>query len=120
MDIAPDAPTVTEALTAQFNECAVSSEREDSQNTSNGESGSCSRSGTTGSTNSVYADSCNCDGYWYGSPNVEDCRQVLMRLPDYGTTSQKLREFLPVGAQPLHQGVEGPPVRTPIIYTSGL
>ena len=115
-DIAPDAPTVVEALNAQFDQCATSSEMEGSASALNDEPATCSRSGTA---SSAYADACNCDEYWFGRPNNQDCREAMLRLPDYGTTTPKLREFLPIGAHAYHIGAASPPVRTPMINTHG-
>ena len=43
----------------------------------------------------------------------------MLQLPDHGTATSKLREFLQVGAQAQQPGLEDPPIRTPIINTYG-
>ncbi len=118
-DIAPDAPTIQEALDARFNECSMSNETVQGQNGEQADEPMPSASCPSG-VDPVLADSCTCDEYWYGNPVNADCVQAMARLPDHGATTHKLREFLPEGRTPLHPGAEGPPIRTPIVSTYGL
>ena len=119
-DIAPDAPTIQEALDAQFNECAMSNDTIQSQQVEQGEEPANSASCAQQVAESTSEDSHTCNEYWYGRPALADCDQAMRQLPDYGTTTHKLRELLRAGEAPRHPGTEGPPVPMPIIKTHGL
>ena len=117
--IAPDVPSQEgEAPIAQGSECTTSSDDgtigdEDEQPSS---SSTCSRPGPTGQTN---ADESECNEYWYGRPNNQDCQQAMLGLPNQGDTVGRLRTFIPMGTMFRGPTFAGPPIRTPLILTHG-
>ena len=126
-NLAPEEPVrLHEVANAQLQECSMSSDISnnvkgvggaDMQPQTGDQPSSSSTCPRVGTSNGAYSDACECNDYWYGRPNNQDCHEAMLRLPDQGTTSHKLREFLAIGVRPQQIGVEDPPIRTPIILT---
>ena len=128
-NLAPEAPPrVDEALNADFQQCAMGNYTGGENDENNHAAANAAQGGQPSSSTKCprsrtshqgYQDACECNEYWYGRPNNQDCRQAMRQLPDYGVPRHRLREFLAAGTTPQQAGVEPPVVRTPIISTHG-
>lgn len=69
-----------------------------------------------------HSDYITCNHAWYGRPRIRDCDQAIRQFPSAGAPRETFREFLGIlGPWPARAatGVDGPPVRTPIVKTVG-
>ena len=69
-----------------------------------------------------------CDPEWFGRPENQDCKDVLARLPDWGTAASlendewgTIREFVNFGAVSgvAGGGADGDVIRTPLVMNNG-
>ena len=63
-------------------------------------------------------DYCECDERLYGRPAYADCLLAIQQLPYYTLTDNVRREIYGMGGPhptPVTGGVDGPPIRTPIV-----
>ena len=83
-------------------------------------------SGSSSDEDSVFhdhGDYITCNSAWYGNPRIHDCDAAIEQLPAFLNRETTYREFLGIlGPSPprLAAGLDGPPIRTPIVRTSGM
>ena len=71
-----------------------------------------------------HADYITCNAAWYGHPKVDDCFIAIHHFPNFFDANEELnREFIRIiGPSAPHPvaGLDGPPIQTPLVKSSGV